>query len=109
MAKQLLDEIIDHARAEAPIECCGMVASRDGAAVRVYRATKAAASPLRYEIDGAEQATVRAYLDAIPKLTPGAARSAAASILANEAQHVSVLRRNLGLDPIPSAFVTARE
>jgi hypothetical protein len=60
-------------------------------------------------IHRAEQATVRAYLDAIPKLTPGAARAAAASIVANEAQHVSVLRRNLGLDPIPSAVVTASE
>jgi hypothetical protein len=60
-------------------------------------------------IHRAEQATVRAYLVAIPKLTPGAARAAAASILANEAQHVSVLRRNLGLDPIPSAVVTAGE
>ena len=60
-------------------------------------------------IHRAEQATIRAYLEAIPKLAPGTARAAAASILANEAQHVSVLRRNLGLDPIPSAFVTARE
>ena len=60
-------------------------------------------------IHRAEQATVRAYLDAIPQLTPGAARAAAASILANEAQHVSVLRRNLGLDPVPSAVVTATE
>jgi hypothetical protein len=60
-------------------------------------------------IHRAEQATVRAYLDAIPKLTPGAARAAAASILANEAQHVSVIRRNLGLDPIPDAVVTAAE
>ena len=60
-------------------------------------------------IHRAEQATIRAYLDAIPKLTPGAARAAAASIVANEAQHVSVLRRNLGLDPIPSAVVTVGE
>jgi hypothetical protein len=60
-------------------------------------------------IHRAEQATIRAYLDAIPKLTPGAARAAAASILANEAQHVSVIRRNLGLDPVPDALVTAVE
>lgn len=63
MAKQLLDEIIAHARAEAPIECCGMVASRDGAAVRVYRATNAAASPLRYEIDGAEQYRIQMEIE----------------------------------------------
>jgi proteasome lid subunit RPN8/RPN11 len=51
IGKQLIDEVLDHARADAPIECCGMIASRDGEAVRVYRATNAAASPLRYEID----------------------------------------------------------
>jgi proteasome lid subunit RPN8/RPN11 len=63
ISKQLLDEIIDHARAEAPIECCGMVASRDGTAVRVYRATNAAASPLRYEIDGAEQFRIQMEIE----------------------------------------------
>jgi proteasome lid subunit RPN8/RPN11 len=55
VAKDLYEEMIAHARAEAPNECCGMVASRNGEAVRVYRAVNAAASPLRYEIDGAEQ------------------------------------------------------
>ncbi len=63
IGKQLLDEIIDHARSEAPIECCGMIASRDGAAVRVYRATNAAASPLRYEIDGAEQYRIQMEIE----------------------------------------------
>ena len=63
IAKQLLDEIIDHARSDAPIECCGMVASRDGAAVRVYRATNAADSPLRYEIDGAEQYRIQMEIE----------------------------------------------
>ena len=55
IARDLLDEIVAHARAEAPNECCGMVASHDGRAVVVYRATNQAASPLRYEIDGTEQ------------------------------------------------------
>jgi proteasome lid subunit RPN8/RPN11 len=55
IARDLYDQIIEHARVEAPNECCGMVASRDGEAVKVFRATNAAASPLRYEIDGAEQ------------------------------------------------------
>jgi proteasome lid subunit RPN8/RPN11 len=53
--RELVEEMIDHARAEAPNECCGMVASRNGEAVKVYPAANAAASPLRYEIDGAEQ------------------------------------------------------
>jgi [CysO sulfur-carrier protein]-S-L-cysteine hydrolase len=51
----LLQEVIAHAREDAPNECCGMIASRDGEAQRVYRATNTAASPLRYEIDGLEQ------------------------------------------------------
>jgi proteasome lid subunit RPN8/RPN11 len=51
----LYAEMIEHARSEAPNECCGMIASRDGQAVKLHRATNAAASPLRYEIDGAEQ------------------------------------------------------
>src|SRR5438067_13769060 len=63
ISKQLVDELIDHARSEAPIECCGMIASRDGAAVRVYRAANAAASPLRYEIDGAEQYRIQMEIE----------------------------------------------
>jgi [CysO sulfur-carrier protein]-S-L-cysteine hydrolase len=55
MARDLYDEMIEHAREEAPNECCGMLASRDGRAVKLYRARNAAASPLRYEIDGADQ------------------------------------------------------
>ena len=42
------------------------------------------------------------------KLSPGAVRAAVAAVLANDAQHVSVLRSALGLPPLPSAFVTGR-
>jgi proteasome lid subunit RPN8/RPN11 len=63
MARQLYDQIVAHARAEAPNECCGMIASRDGEAVEVYRAVNAAASPLRYEIDGAEQYRIQMAID----------------------------------------------
>jgi proteasome lid subunit RPN8/RPN11 len=55
IARELLDEIVAHARRDAPNECCGMVASRDGRAVRVYPAENAAASPLRYEIEPRDQ------------------------------------------------------
>ena len=46
------DAVIDHARAEAPNECCGVVAVRDGTAVAVHRLENAAASPFRFEVDG---------------------------------------------------------
>ena len=60
---ELYEEIVSHARSEAPNECCGMIASRDGEAVKVYRATNAAASPLRYEIDGAEQYRIQMQIE----------------------------------------------
>jgi len=63
IARELYDEIVAHAQAEAPNECCGMIASRNGDAVRVYRATNAAASPLRYEIDGAEQYRIQMEIE----------------------------------------------
>jgi proteasome lid subunit RPN8/RPN11 len=46
IARQLLDEIVAHARDEAPNECCGMVAGSDG---------RAEASPLRYTIHPSDQ------------------------------------------------------
>lgn len=55
ISRELLDDVIAHAREDAPNECVGMIASRDGEAVSVHRARNAAASPLRYEIDGMEQ------------------------------------------------------
>ena len=54
IAQDLLDQIIDHARADAPNECCGLVGARDGRAVSVHRATNLAASPLKFEVDGPE-------------------------------------------------------
>jgi len=59
----LYDQMVAHAQAEAPNECCGMVATRDGAAVQVHEAVNAAASPLRYEIDGAEQYRIQMAID----------------------------------------------
>lgn len=56
-----------------------------------------------------EAALVTAYLDAIPKLMPGWLRAVAAGILANEGQHISVLRLIEGRPPVPGAFLTSAE
>ncbi len=40
-----------------------MIASRGGEAVRIYRATNAASSPLRYEIDGVEQYRIQMEIE----------------------------------------------
>ena len=45
------DEIIAHARDDAPNECCGIIAGNDGHATHLYRALNAEASPYRYNVD----------------------------------------------------------
>jgi [CysO sulfur-carrier protein]-S-L-cysteine hydrolase len=55
ISRELLDDLVAHAREDAPNECCGLVATRDGEAVRVFRARNVHASPLRYEIDPKDQ------------------------------------------------------
>ena len=59
----MLSELIEHALAEAPNECCGMVATEAGRPVRLYPARNAAASPLRYEIDGLEQYRIQSEIE----------------------------------------------
>jgi proteasome lid subunit RPN8/RPN11 len=63
IAPELYEEILAHAREEAPNECCGMIASRDGRAVEVHRATNAAASPLRYEVEPHDQYRIEMAID----------------------------------------------
>jgi proteasome lid subunit RPN8/RPN11 len=63
ISQELYDELVAHAREDAPNECCGMIASRDGDAVAVYRAENSAHSPLRYEIDGSEQYRIQMAIE----------------------------------------------
>jgi [CysO sulfur-carrier protein]-S-L-cysteine hydrolase len=63
ISRSLYDELVSHAQSEAPNECCGMIAARDGEAVKLYRATNAAASPYRYELDPLEQYTIQTEID----------------------------------------------
>jgi [CysO sulfur-carrier protein]-S-L-cysteine hydrolase len=51
IARGMLDEIVAQARAEAPNECCGIIGTRDGEAVVLFKTRNARASPLAYEID----------------------------------------------------------
>lgn len=54
----------------------------------------------------AEEVTLGAYLDAIPRLSPGVVKATAASLFANDAQHASTIRGRLGLPRVPEAVVT---
>ena len=46
-----IDEMVAHARQEAPNECCGVLAGKDGRVLKLYRAVNAEASPYRYNVD----------------------------------------------------------
>jgi [CysO sulfur-carrier protein]-S-L-cysteine hydrolase len=50
IAQELLDEIVAHAREEAPNECCGLMGGADGRATSVHRAENLYPSPLRFEV-----------------------------------------------------------
>ena len=47
--------MVAHARAEIPNECCGIVAGAEEQFVKLFRATNAEASPVRYGLDPQEQ------------------------------------------------------
>ena len=49
--RSYVDEMIAHAREDAPNECCGIIAADDGTAKKLYRAVNAEASPYRYNVD----------------------------------------------------------
>jgi proteasome lid subunit RPN8/RPN11 len=51
MAKAHWEELVVHARAEAPNECCGYLKAKDGLVEQVFRATNERASPYGYELD----------------------------------------------------------
>ena len=53
--RSIVDELVAHAREDAPDECCGIVATENDRAVKVFRATNAEASPVRYSLDPREQ------------------------------------------------------
>jgi [CysO sulfur-carrier protein]-S-L-cysteine hydrolase len=54
IARALYEEIVAHALADAPDECCGIVSSRDGEAVEVFRMENTAHTWMRYEMDNME-------------------------------------------------------
>ena len=51
LAPELLEQIVEHARREAPNECCGLIAVRDGRAYEIVEATNVEASPFRFNVD----------------------------------------------------------
>jgi len=58
ISQLLLDEMIEHAQADDPDECCGLVGGVEGESLTVFRMENVAHSPLRYEMDSKEQLQV---------------------------------------------------
>ena len=58
MTRAQADEMIEHCRAAAPNEGCGLLGSKDGEVVKVFRMTNAKASPVRYALVAKEQFAV---------------------------------------------------
>jgi hypothetical protein len=107
-AKQFLNEELEHTG-----ELLGLIKAAKGVAI-----PRAASYNIGHPHDGdevlallheLETAQVAGYVKAIPDLSPGPVRAAVSTILANDAQHLSILRLEQGENPVPSAFVTGAE
>jgi proteasome lid subunit RPN8/RPN11 len=57
------EELLAHAREDAPNECCGLIGGLDGVARTVYRARNAEASPLRYNLDPQDQFRIMSEME----------------------------------------------
>jgi proteasome lid subunit RPN8/RPN11 len=64
ISQALLDEIVAHAREDAPNECCGILAGSNGVATGVFRARNAEESPVRYTIDSNDQYRINREIEA---------------------------------------------
>jgi proteasome lid subunit RPN8/RPN11 len=64
ISAELRDELVAHARDDAPNECCGMIAARDGQFTVHYRARNEFESPLRFQIDSADQIRITNEIEA---------------------------------------------
>lgn len=56
IAEEPLAGLLDHALADAPNECCGLIALDGDRVAEVHRLENLAASPMRFEVDGARLA-----------------------------------------------------
>jgi [CysO sulfur-carrier protein]-S-L-cysteine hydrolase len=63
LKQEHIDDMVRHAQEEAPVECCGLLAARDGRIVAVHRAANAEASPYRFSIDAKEQLRIQREMD----------------------------------------------
>lgn len=63
ISPELARELVEHALADLPNECCGMIAGRGGTATRVLRASNVEGSPFMYVMDPREQLRMMDEID----------------------------------------------
>jgi len=63
ISRRIYDELLEHAREDAPNECCGLIGGENGVAKTVYRARNAEASPLRYNLDPQDQFRIMSEME----------------------------------------------
>jgi len=51
LPREFIEEMVAHAREDAPNECCGIIAGKNGTATKLFRARNSEASPYRYSVD----------------------------------------------------------
>ncbi len=56
--KHFVDGMISHARAEKPLECCGILAGKDGTVTDMYKMNNTENDPDKYLMDAKEQFAV---------------------------------------------------
>jgi proteasome lid subunit RPN8/RPN11 len=59
----MVDEMVSQALDELPNEACGIIAGRDGVAMKLYRTVNSEASPFRYNIDPADLLRISREID----------------------------------------------
>ncbi|MCA9846022.1 MAG: M67 family metallopeptidase [Dehalococcoidia bacterium] len=64
LPQDFVDQMIAHAREDAPIECCGLLAAKDGVITGLYRARNVEASPYRFSVDPLETRRIEEAMDA---------------------------------------------
>jgi proteasome lid subunit RPN8/RPN11 len=64
ISAELRDQLVSHARAEAPNECCGMIAAVNGGFTAYHAAANEFASPLRFQIDSSDQIRITNEIEA---------------------------------------------
>ena len=56
--QKFVDEMVAHAKADRPNECCGILAGPDGKVMKAYRMSNVEASPYRFSMDPGELSRV---------------------------------------------------